>query len=156
MPRLFELLINTDPVTTKRIAFGEAGLASENITLADFLTWLQDNLTLPAQSQEVADIGNWDMDVTVGVQVPYTPPTGKKVVGMQAFIRPGDAVGTVTDQLKPLNYSDVGTDVAGKIEYSSASNRFDLDRIAGGEFDQISYSGTGFNRGYVVVFITDV
>lgn len=98
------------------------------------------------------DIGSWNMDTTPGVNVSYTPPTGFLVVGFKAFIRPGTSVGTVTDQLKPLDIANLTTDVVdGNIEWTPGSTQFELNRKTGGGFDQGAYSGTGFNRGYIIV-----
>ena len=103
------------------------------------------------------EIGSWDMDTNVSTAVNYTPPSGKKVVGFITFIRPGNSVGTVTDQLLPLDVTNFSTDAsAGYSEWKVASTQFDLTRKSGGDFDNTAYSGTGFNRGYVNVFLADV
>ena len=157
-PKLFLQPENNNPSLLQRLGFGRAGSITENMTFANFLTWLEANLTFPAGDtlQETVEIGDWDMDTTGAKNVSYTPPAGKKVVGFRAYIRPGTTSGTVTDQLKPLVVSDTGTDVAGNEEYAPTPNEIQLTRITSGYYDQPSYGGTGFNRGYIVVSLTDV
>ena len=44
--KLFNLNINNTPTSTRRLAFGEDGILSENITLAEFYNLIVDNLNV--------------------------------------------------------------------------------------------------------------
>ena len=58
MARLFERTINNDPSTSKRIAFGAAGVVTETMTLASFLNWLLTNLGFLKITSNLSDLNN--------------------------------------------------------------------------------------------------
>jgi hypothetical protein len=56
--KLFEQTENTNPNTLQRLGFGRAGQPTENMTLANFLTWLGSRLTFLSKAQNLADLPN--------------------------------------------------------------------------------------------------
>lgn len=56
--RLFEQTESTNPNTAQRIAFGRAGYATQNMTIANLLTYLLSNLGFLKVSQNLADLNN--------------------------------------------------------------------------------------------------
>lgn len=58
MARLFERTINNNPSTSKRIAFGAAGVVTETMTLASLLSWLMTNLGFLKITSNLSDLNN--------------------------------------------------------------------------------------------------
>jgi len=56
--RLFEQTVNNNPSTSKRIAFGALGVITENMTLANFLTWLMNNLSFLKAANNLSDLAS--------------------------------------------------------------------------------------------------
>ena len=58
MARLFERTINNNPSTSKRIAFGGAGVVTETMTLSSLLSWLLTNLGFLKITSNLSDLNN--------------------------------------------------------------------------------------------------
>lgn len=56
--RLFEQSENTNPDLSQRLGFGRASAATENMTLTNFITWIQGKLSFLLKSQNLNDIPN--------------------------------------------------------------------------------------------------
>ena len=58
MPRLFEQGQNNNPDLTRRIVFGATGVATENMTLTNFVTWLLGKLGFLKTSENLNDLAS--------------------------------------------------------------------------------------------------
>lgn len=91
----------------------------------------------------VLEIGDWDMDTdaTKTVAHPYDAETIREV---KAIIR--NEAGTALYQLCGHN----GAAMPAQVDYIDASNIY-LKRAAGLDFDNASFSATGYNRGWITI-----
>lgn len=58
MARLFEQTTNTNPNTSKKIAFGKAGTITENMSLAELIVWLNGKLSFLIPTNNLSDISD--------------------------------------------------------------------------------------------------
>jgi hypothetical protein len=99
-------------------------------------------------------IGAWDMDANSSVNVSYTIPSGKKIIGLQVVI-----FNDVNNDSHPLNHVNglpSNANVQGGFAYRVSSTRFELSRLTSGFFDSTLYDDTGVNRGYITFYLVDV
>ena len=148
MPRFFEQTENNNPSLLQRLGFGRAGNITENMSFANFLTWLNNNLTFPAATfnTEIIDIGDWDMDTDTGVSVAHGLVDFKKIRRISVVIRP-DADSAIIG-LESANITDAKP--RGAITSTDATD-VNLFRETGGGFDNALFSATSFNRGWIVI-----
>lgn len=103
---------------------------------------------------EVLNIGNWDMDNDVGIQVPFTVPVGFVIVDYTAIVFVGTADPLNFGQVYKLEWIDTANPsdytIDGQIDKVSTTY-FQLRRRTGGFFDQASFGGSVTNRGFVTV-----
>lgn len=96
------------------------------------------------------NIGDWNMDTTVNVAVAL--PAGvtiDKVIGIEVYILSDPIIGIVNGS--SLKGSSAANTVSGYYVTFSTGNEIVLNRIAGGDFDNVNYSSTGYNRGFVII-----
>jgi hypothetical protein len=152
MPKLFEQSEDTNPLTSFRLAFGKAATATFNITLANFLAWLQANLNFtPGILHSVEDLGDWDMNVSVGgdveIVVTHNIADYKKIRSITVVIL-DDTDSTVRYFL----ISPAGTGVVPQGAVVSISSASVLLRVlTGGRFDSATFDATSYNRGYMLI-----
>lgn len=158
MAKLFEQSENTNPNTAQRVAFGRASAASENITLANLLVWLNTNLDIYTTSEidalilpyTVVNIGDWDMDATKFVSIAHGIADITKIRSVSVMIRKDDGT------LLPLcSFDSIASDgtVNGAVGAISGTNII-LTRKDGGNFDSTDYDQTSYNRGFIVFNLT--
>ncbi len=104
---------------------------------------LRDN-SLP---YKIIEIGDWDMDATVGVSVTHGL-TLANIRSVSALIRSdGD---TIYSQLAG-DVDESGATAEAQIA-DIGSSAVALTRQTGGQFDAAAYNATSFNRGWVTIF----
>lgn len=105
---------------------------------------LREGKTRPRLEKKL-DIGDWNMDVQIGVQVPHGLNTAwKKICKIDVIIRlDGD---TTRYKLEAQDGGDTG---AGVQRITATS--IDLIRKGAGMFDNVAFSTTSYNRGWVFV-----
>lgn len=87
------------------------------------------------------DIGDWDMDATVGINVAHSlsATEWKTVRQIDVMIR-----NDVDTQYHPLLYPN-----AGAMDGGISSTNIAIERDTGGFFDSTSFDSTSYNRGYI-------
>jgi hypothetical protein len=99
-------------------------------------------------------MGVWDMDNIVGVNVSYTPPGGKRVINPSASI-----FTDVGYNCWPITFNSglpTNANPQGSIQYNAGSNRFELSRLSTGYFDNSAFSSAVINRGYITFQLIDI
>jgi len=144
LERIFEQPNNPTPTNTKNIAFGGAGVITENMTIAELVAYMQANLTFttPTLNTTVVNIGNWDMDTTASVSIAHglilADIRSINVViiedGTNAFYDLVSRNGVVVGSINQINITSVS-----------------LSRVGLAWFDSSLFNNPSFNRGYIVI-----
>lgn len=138
-------------------AEGLAGAADKFIDAA-VLLYVISQKALETNPNELISIaiqtGAWNMDSTVGINVSYTPPAGKRVI---------DPSVTIFDDISyncyPLNYNSglpSSANPQGTVEYNAGSNRFEISRLTSGTFDNTSFDNATINRGIIIFKLINI
>lgn len=100
----------------------------------------------------IVNIGDWNMDTTVNVDVAHGLSDGKKIVSVQAVIRnDGD---NLYEKLEVADLAGTTYVMDGWIDFTYASGFptvIRLYRRTGGRFDNVGHSTTSFNRGFLII-----
>ena len=146
---LFNRTVVTSPDgTTRRIAIGQSGCISENMTLCGLKTHLGvPEITPTTILQKSVDIGVWNMD--------GTPSLGKSLGVARDKIRGVDVIiKSDSSEMFPLVYPHSNEEFSGwwKICNTPTSNAcIVLSRKADYFFDSSGFNSTAMNRGYILV-----
>lgn len=98
---------------------------------------------------KVIDIGDWNMDSTVFVNVAHGLPDYTKIRSISALIRRDD-------DSTYYDFATADNNTAGTNSGLNASTtNINLSRATGGTFDGINFNATTFNRGWIVIQYTD-
>ena len=89
----------------------------------------------------IFEIGDWNMDTTAAKFVAHGL-TLADILWAMAYVRTDDA-----SLHYPIDYAQGGND-AGFMRITATN--FELDRVAGGTFDSVSFDSTSYNRGWVI------
>ena len=92
---------------------------------------------------KVIDIGDWNMDTTATKDVAHGL-TLSSVRSVEAYIRNDD--GTFVD---PLNFSNASGSANGR--GVAGTTNVNLERLAGGDFDNTNFDATSYNRGWIII-----
>jgi len=176
--RLFEQTTNSNPDPSYRIAFGKAAVNTLNMTFTNFFAFLRVQLgasesakgvlQLATQTevntgtddtkavtplklanantgvrQKVIDIGDWNMDTTATPAGIAHGLDWTKIRGINVLIRT-DAIGF--PRAVPLLAQDSSPNAIFFNETVVV-----LTRQTGGVFDEVSYSTTFYNRGWIII-----
>ena len=101
------------------------------------------------------NIGDWDMVTNPTVTVVHGLADFTKVRGVDVFIRNDtvSALPILTDQA-PVGAPGASTTPQGSIGAVGATT-VDLFRLTGGNFDDVAFDSTSFNRGWLLFWVTD-
>ena len=100
---------------------------------------------------KVLNIGDWNMDSTIEVEVTHNVTDYTKIRTVFALIRPD--TGAVGNVHYPLTW-DAGSGADGRINGINAT-KIKLARLGGGLFDTVSFNATSYNRGWVTIQYED-
>lgn len=91
-------------------------------------------------------IGDWNMDVTVGVNVAHGLDF-TKITNVSVMII-SDTSAIITELTTKIDNATSGSPGGG---FFLTSTNVVLERLTGGYYDQVGYDSTSFNRGYVII-----
>jgi len=154
--KLFEDLILGTPSNTDRIAFGKAGAAYKNITYSDFKAMILSSVPAPYTPEfltKVVNITSYDMaggernkDVDLGI-------ARSRIRSCTVLIRSN------TGGLYPLAMQGNNKEIKSywwiRQESTYSSNaRVSIRSESGSFFNQSSFDGTSYTRGYIYITYT--
>ena len=130
---LFEQTENTNPNMSQRVAFGRAGVATENMTWTNFITWITGKLAFLKTSNNLSDLPNKTTSRTnLGV---YSTSATDSLLASKAAIHPA------TGGALKTNNTTAFTPTA---DYHPATKKYVDDRA-----NDILYTGS-YNVGDVI------
>ena len=140
-----EITSVTDMRTTVAPATANVTGNADTATTATTATKLTDGTNLI--KTKIIDIGNWNMDSTVSVDVAHGL-TSSKIRSASAYII---ADGGGTTILLTGSPDATSGSVQGGIYWQSSTTNISLWRLTGGAFDGAGYDATSFNRGWITI-----
>lgn len=142
--------INTSKINSVEFSGGEINIPSggeinhNGTPIAGYL----DNGT-PFYKKQI-DIGDWNMDSSLGVDVAHGLSDYKQIISARAIIRSDD-----DSNYLPLDVIiDPASNACGGSIYLFDTTNVSLRRVTGGSFDSTSYDSTSFNRGWIYIEYT--
>lgn len=103
----------------------------------------------PGLRIKVIDIGDWNMDTDVFVEVPLPSGVTLSMIRDVSVIIRNDSGGT--DAIYDLRRSDSTGVSQGSIGSITTAGGFQLNRVTGGIFDSAFFDATSYNRGWVTI-----
>jgi hypothetical protein len=101
---------------------------------------------------EIIEIGDWDMDATAFLDIAHGLSNFKNIRGIHLIIRDDfDTRYMCSPFCSSGGTSDVGIDVSQGSGGITTTN-IRLRRSNGGQFDNLSYDSTSYNRGWVFIW----
>lgn len=111
---------------------------------------LQSKVASTALDTKIIDIGDWDMDATIGISVAHgLSATEWKTARVIDCIIRNDTDGTYSPLSRGTNTGVMDGYVA-----SINSTNVNLSRVTGGNFDNTDYDSTSYNRGWITIKYT--
>jgi len=111
----------------------------------------QDTTLIP----KIVQIGTWDMDTTVAVEVTHGLPSGALIRDVSVTIQ--DDTQTYDDPIDRIN-AITGLTEGGTSNWrgtiSNPGTVIGISRTTGGYFDSTNFNSTGINRGWVTIWYT--
>ena len=98
---------------------------------------------------KVIDIGDWNMDTDVFVNVAHGL-TYENIRSVEAFIRPDSGSGLTLSPIDKTNASSVPN---GDVQIDNTNVA--IVRTTGGDFDNVSFNDTSYNRGWITIQYVD-
>lgn len=131
-----------------------ASNASRFVTGATLKGYL-DNFLLNGLQMDRADFSGWNMNTTVGINVPYSLPSGKRIAFIDATIfrdtDPSTKYRKLTSYSSNLNDGRMNGGVG---EFGGAvGNNIVLYRTTGGDFDSVNFDTV---NGSCYIFLEDI
>lgn len=103
---------------------------------------------------KVIDIGDWDMDTTISIDVAHGLTDRKKIRGTKVTVRNDSDV-----SYYDLLHGDSGGNMDGSLGFLTGTAGFEdyirLIRTTSGFFDTSAFSATSYNRGWIVIWYED-
>ncbi len=144
---LFNRPVVTSPNgTTRRIAIGQSGGISENMTLCGLKTYLGvPEITPTTILQKSVDIGIWNMDGTPSVSKSLGVPRDK-VRGVDVIIR------SDSNEMFPIVYPHSNEEFSGWWKLCTCATAcIVISRKADYFFDSGGFNSAAINRGFILV-----
>lgn len=96
--------------------------------------------------RKVINIGSWDMNASISVNIAHGVSDFNKIRGVQALIYPDTLA-----SLNPIDQVNPGTGIPNGWVSTIGSTNITLQRYTGGQWDSAGYDDTTINRGFILI-----